>query len=160
VDYFKLYQELTTDAPGYGYAPMVAAQDWAGLAALLNTVRDGSSGTAIVRRRANIRASEVLEAIDYRDFKDAPNPSLVAWFQSATQLSAIRLLTDDGQNTRALGNIRALISAPADQVYFGSFGRINQIANEFISRATQLGLGSVQGSDVAEAFRLAPIEGW
>lgn len=148
-----LKTEILTDPLTYGYAPHVVANEPEIVAELLNKVRDGTDGeAAITIRRADIAAQEVLEAIDNRDFVATPDAAHVAWFESATQQTAIRLINADGTDTRVLGNLRRLLQNPGPQ---GSRDRLNVIANRLGSRAEQLfGPDTVVSiQDVVDALR-------
>lgn len=149
-----LKTELLTDPQTYGYAGWIAASEPENCAAALNKVRNGTDGeAAITIRRADISPAEVLEAVDNRDFSANPHPLHVAWFESVTQLPTIRLVNNDGSDTRVLGNIRRLLENPGTQ---GSRDRVTTIANRNGSRAEQLfGAGTVISiTDVAAALRL------
>lgn len=153
IDYVALKAEIQNDPQTYGYAAWVAAAEPEKVAGALNKVRDGTDGeAAITIRRPDISAAEVLEAVDNRDFSANPHPLHVAWFQSVTQLPTIRLIHDNGTDTRALGNIRRLLENPGTQ---GSRDRITAIANRNGSRAEQLfGAGTVVSiQDVATALQ-------
>lgn len=101
IDYLALKNEIANDPTALGYA---GKEDNA-IAVLLNQVR-----ATIQIKRDNIMPSEVLEAIDSRDFVASPNAGLVAWFESVTQLRAIRLIREDDTETTVLGNMRRLLT--------------------------------------------------
>lgn len=129
-----LKTELTTDPNAYGYAPLIAAGNAEGLAALLNLRR-----AAITIRRTDVRPREVLEAIDLRDLTATPaqvnNQALAAsWFESVTQGDAtIRLSNDDGTDSLLKDNLDRLIgNTNASQT------RLNAVARRDGSRAEQL----------------------
>lgn len=139
-----LKNELTADPLAIGYATMsdAAAAD------ALNLVR-----ATITVRRKDILPQEVLEAIDSRDFVGTPNPAHVAWFESVTQLRAMRLENDDGTETTTLGNLRRLLSSPTPQ---GSRARLTGVVTRQGSRAEQLfGTGAaIEHIEVAQARAL------
>jgi hypothetical protein len=159
IDLTVLRTELLTDPNAYGYAEYVADGSDQATADLLNAVRDGVTvprpgkpiGAAISVRRADITPSELLEAIDSRDIAASPAASLLAWFQSVTQLAQIRLLNADGSNTRVIANLQRLITLDTNL----SRTRLTAIASRAGSRAEQLfGTGTrVEWSDVATALR-------
>lgn len=151
IDYPALKTELETDPVGYGYAPFVANGSDNVLAEMLNTVRAGTDGfPAITVRRADIRPSEVLEAVDVRDFVANPSVAWTSWFESATRLDAMRLLNDDGTDTLILKNLKRILTDTN-----GSQARVVAICNRNGSRAEQLfGTGTlIRDSDVAQALR-------
>lgn len=131
IDYTALRAEILNDPAGLGYALHVAAGSDNVIAGILNLVR-----ASITIRRDNIMPAEVLEAIDIRDFVASPpgNPTLAAsWFESVTQLRAIRLLNDDGSNTAVRGNLNRILNDVQ-----GSQARILALSNRQGSRAEQL----------------------
>lgn len=145
-----LHTEITTDPRGYGYVPLLSSGNDDGLAALLNKVRDGTDGFASISvKRTDIASNEVLEALDSRDLAASPNAGLCAWFQSATGLSRLRLVNDDGTNTRVLGNIKRLFTSDVQ----GSQTRLQAVATRNGSRAEELfGTGTVLTNfDVGQA---------
>jgi hypothetical protein len=151
-----LKNEITNDPQTYGYAGWVAASEPENIAAALNKVRTGNDGeAAITVRRSDIGPDEVLEVIDNRDFiaSASLNPAHVSWFESVTQLPRIRLVKDDGSDTRVLGNLRRLLENPGAQ---GSRARLALVADRNGSRAEQLwGAGTVVSTqDVAMALQL------
>jgi hypothetical protein len=152
ISYPALKTEIETDPNSYGYAAHVTSGSTQAIADLLNLARTGSNGgPAITVRRTNIAASEVLEAIDNRDFEASLNAAHVAWFESVTQLPMLRLVNDDGSDTRILGNLKRFVQNPGPQ---GSRARLIAIADRAGSRAEQLfGSGTtVQSSDIAQAL--------
>lgn len=125
ISYSQLKTEIQTDPTARGYA---GKEDNA-IAALLNEVQAG-----ITIRRDNIMPNEILEAIDIRDF-NATNSTQPAcsWFESVTQLRAIRLLNDDGSNTKTRANLNRMLDDTQ-----GSQTRFNAIQNRQGSRAEVL----------------------
>lgn len=130
INYAQLKTELQADPNNYGYSAPYAAGDNTACATLLNQVR-----ATITIRRDNISPAEVLEVIDNRDFETTLNPGHVAWFESVTQLPLLRLINDDGTDTRILGNLRRILQNPGPQQ---SRARLADIANRQGSRAEQL----------------------
>jgi hypothetical protein len=154
VNLAQLKTEIQTDPQTYGYAAWVAAHEPENVAAAINKARDGTDGeTAITIRRADISAAEILETIDSRDFEAAPNIAHVAWFESATQLTRIRLVYSDGTATRALGNFKRILQHADTN---GSEARLDLLANKVGSRAEQLfGVDTVVSiNDVTAALAL------
>lgn len=132
-----LKNEIETDPLTYGYAAFYSAGNDTEVAAMLNKPRDGTDGeAAIAVRRSDIGGAEMLEAIDTRDFVTSTiPPSNLSWFESVTQQRTVRLLNDDGSNTRILRNVLDLIQSPST---FGTRSRLNSIATRVGSRAEQL----------------------
>lgn len=154
INYTALKAELLSDPNAYGYAPLIAAGNDVGLAALLNEVRAG-----ITIRRRDIAPQELLEAIDVRDFTMPAaivTPTLAAsWLESALQIQsgALRLLTDAGVATRVKGNLDRLLGNTQ-----GTQDRLNALAVRTGSRAEQL-FGTdtrVTHQDIATALRQTP----
>jgi hypothetical protein len=149
-----LKTELNTDPTTLGYATDLAAGSTQALANMLNLVRDGTNGgPEIIVRRNDLTPNEVLEAIDSRDFELTPNAAHVAWLESVTQLARLRLVNEDGTNTRVLGNLKRILLVADTQ---GSRARLDAIANRQGSRAEQLfGVGTiVTSNDVTAAINL------
>lgn len=147
IDYAALKTELQTDPTGLGYAGPLGRGETQVVANLLNQPRQ-----SITIRRSNIAPQEVLEVIDNRDFVTGPNAAHVAWFESVTQLPSLRLLNDDGTDTRVLGNLRRILENPGTQ---GSRARLLDVANRAGSRAEQL-FGTdtfIQSSDITIALQ-------
>lgn len=149
----QLRTELQADPRVYGYAPLITALDENGLAALLNLARTGSNGgPAITIRRADIRPSDVLEAIDVRDFVAAANQTTLhgSWFESITQYPLVRLLNDDGTDTRVMANLRrVLLNAQGSQTRVTALGqRTGSRAEELWGRDTL-----VSDLDISKAIR-------
>lgn len=147
------------DPQGYGYAPFVTSGADNAVARLLNVPRDGSTpapdngiaGPAITVRRTDVLAREVLEQLDNRDLITNATNLEAALFESIMQQgSALRLVADDGSDTRILGDLRRLLQNPGPQ---GSRARVSDVANRPGSRAEQLlGRGvTVTDADVAAA---------
>ena len=151
INYTALKNELQNDPQTYGYAADIAAGNDVALAEKLNKVRDGTDGeAAILVKRADISPVEVLEVVDTRDFK--ANPSILegSWFESITQYEMVRLLNEDGSNTRVRANLNRLITDTN-----GSQTRLNAISNRNGSRAEQLfGSGTrLTTDDISRALR-------
>lgn len=162
IDLVKLRNELTTDSRRYGYATPISLGDDQGSADIINTIRDGTNppgsptaagGVAsglITVRRSNIASTELLEAIDTRDFVTNATTIQASWFESVTQAPMIRLMNDDGTNTRVLSNlIRLLGNTNATQT------RLTAVATRPGSRAEELfGTDQIVSADqVAHALR-------
>lgn len=150
ISYPALKSEILNDPQTYGYAAFVTSHEPEKIADLLNKVRDGTDGeAAITVRRADIKSSELLEAIDTRDFINSPNALAASWFESITQAATIRLVNPDGTNTRAIGNFSRVINDTN-----GSQSRLSVLANRFGTRAEQLfGTGTfITPADVGAAM--------
>jgi hypothetical protein len=133
IDYAVLKAECQNNPQGYSLDGLTLTQHFAAgndgpCATILNTVRAG-----ITVRRANIAASEVLEAVAQSDFVSNPNLLLGSYFESVTQQPTIRLENDDGSDTRILTNLKQCFSPST-----ASRTRLNAIANRTGSRAEQL----------------------
>ena len=103
-----LATEIAQDPQGLGYAGQSDSQ----VADLMALPRVG-----FTVRRDNIMPAELLEAIDVRDFDNASiTPASLSWFESLTQLRAVRLVNDDNSNTRVLGNLRRMLQNPSPQL--------------------------------------------
>jgi len=125
IDYSALKTEINTDPTARGYA---GKEDNA-VAALLNELQAG-----IVIRRDNIAPEEILQAIDVRDFNSTNSTApACSWFESLTQLRQVRLLNDDGTNTKARQNLNRMLDDTN-----GSQTRFNALQNRSGSRAEQL----------------------
>ena len=163
INHAALKTELQTDPVGYGYAPHIASGNDLALADMLNLVRTGSNGgPAITVRRSNIPVNEVIEAIDLRDFAATPQgvdnaANAGSLFSSMLQQSqgTLRLINDDGTDTRNLGNLKRLLKQSGDAGFQSSRDRVVAIANRQGSRAEQLfGPGAaVTHADIATALR-------
>lgn len=142
VNLAQLKAELQADPIGYGYAPLVAARDAGALSAMLNLARDGTNGGAAISiKKTNISANDVLEAIDNRDLPAAGGWQ--SWFESITQRDNIRLINDDGTDTRVLGNFKRILANAQN-----SQTRLSALAVRSGSRAEQIfGRDSVVTTD-------------
>lgn len=148
----QLKTEINTDPQTYGYAAWVAASEPENVAAALNKVRDGTDGeAAILVRRLDVSAIELLEAVDTRDFIASPNSLQAAWFESVTQNATVRLANPDGTQNRVKNNLDRVLNDTQ-----GSQTRLNALARRNGSRAEQLfGTGAtVSVSDVQAALAL------
>lgn len=162
IDIAKLKTELTTDPRGYGYAGPISMGSDQSAADIINTIRDGTNpptsptavgGVAsglITVRRANIQATELLEAVDTRDFVTNATTIQASWFESITQALTIRLLNDDGSNTRVLTNLIRLLNNTN-----GTQTRLQAVATRPGSRSEEL-FGTdqqVSTDQIAKALR-------
>lgn len=162
VNLTQLKTELLNDPAGLGYAPFVEIRNDTALAEVVNFARNGVAacptngvvGSAVTINRPDCDPSEILEAIDVRDFEASPagvvNLALTqSWLESITQFARVRLAKDDGSKTKVRQNIDRLVSNVN-----GSQSRLNVVAVRFGSRAEQLfGAGvSVTVSDVSSAL--------
>ncbi|HXI14817.1 MAG TPA: hypothetical protein VNM48_00500 [Chloroflexota bacterium] len=155
--YPALRAELNTDPRAYGYAPYVPGTQAQALADLLNFDRNGMTpcpvnniiGPSVSIRRIDIAPQEVLEAIDNRDFITNANTLVVGWFESMTQALTIRMINDDGTDTRVLGNLKRMVNNTN-----GTQTRITTIANRAGSRAEELfgREAEVSPADIYEAL--------
>jgi hypothetical protein len=117
-----LKAEVQTDPAALGYAALVAARRLQGVADVLNFPRDGVAaspvngvvGAAVSVKRADCTPSEILEAVDVRDFPAAPAgvnsvPLAQSWLESITQFPRVRLANADGTKTQVRKNIDRLV---------------------------------------------------
>lgn len=139
-----LQAELLNDPSGLGYAPLIVAHDYTGLADAVNLPR-----AAIVMRRPDIAPLEILEAIAVQDFISNANSLGAVWLQSLLAYPSIRILKDNGSDTRVMSNILRLLTNGS-----GSETRIRELASRPGSRAEQLwGMGfTVTREQVAGAL--------
>lgn len=94
--------ELQNDPAAVGYAGKPDNQ----CTALIN-----AANSANPINRADITPAELLEVIDTRDFVTAnATPPACSWFESVTQLRAIRLRNDNGTSTRTRQNLNRLLN--------------------------------------------------
>lgn len=134
IDYAALTTELQTDPQTYGYAAHIASGADGALAALLNIVRTGGDGeAAILVRRNDISAEELLEAIDTRDLKASPTLLEGSYLESVLQFRRIILSNDAGTDSRTKSNLDRLVNNTQ-----GSQTRLNALARRNGSRAEQL----------------------
>lgn len=142
INYATLKTELTTDPRAYGYAPLYNSGNDQGLADLLNTVRDGTNGTAISLNRGTISTQELVEAIVQSEMPT--NASQRDWLLMVC--SGARVRVDTGSTARS--GLLAIFAA-------GSTTRANLTAasSRNGSRAEELfGLNTfVTADDIARA---------
>lgn len=145
ISYTTLKTELTTDPSSFGYAALITSGSDQRLADLLNQIRP-----AITVRRSDITPQEVLEAVALSDFAANLSVGQGSWFESTTQALLIRLLNDDGTDTRMLTNLVSLFTSNS-----GTRTRLRAIANRPGSRAEQLfGTNTtISADDIAVALR-------
>jgi hypothetical protein len=143
-----LKNELLTDPNSYGYAPLIADTNNPTLAMMLNLAR-----TAISMPRPDVTPLEILEAININDFIATANQQILmgSWFESLTQFTQIRILKENGDDTRVLTNIMKILKNGTD-----SEVRIRALALRHGSRAEQLfGVGIlVSVQEVIDAQRI------
>lgn len=139
-----LKTELLTDPNAYGYAAMIAAGQLQDIANVLNLARE-----TISVPRPDVPPMEVLEAIKVTDFIDAPNLLYGSWFESITQAPTLRVLKENGTDTRLMTNLMTLLKN-------GSLSetRVRALARRTGSRGEQLfGPGtSIRWEDVHAAL--------
>jgi hypothetical protein len=150
INYVQLKSELNTDPNAYGYAPFIASGADQNLADMLNLPR-----AAIVMPRPDVNPLEVLEAINVADFVAANAQTILmgSWLESLTQFQQIRILKENGSDTRVMTNLmRFLVNGSQSEV------RLRALASRAGSRAEQLfGVGTtVAHMDIAQALRATP----
>jgi hypothetical protein len=121
----QLQSELLADPSGLGYSALRTAHNYVGLAAAINLPRAG-----ITFQRPNVSPLEILEAINVDDFVATANQQILmgSWFESLTQFPSIRVLKDNGDDTRVMTNIMKVLK--------------NGTASETRVRALSVRLGS------------------
>jgi len=134
IDYAALKTEIQTDPNAYGYAgPLASRTDWQ-VAALLNQARSGIS-----MPRPDVTPLEILEAIRVTDFVPSPNVLYASWLESLTQFPSVRILKDNGTDTRVMTNLMTILANGSQ-----SETRLRALASRAGSRAEQLfGVGTV-----------------
>ena len=157
--------ELVSDPRAYGYPQHIptalggtgSALDSNAVAALINLRRDGTNGgPAIVIKRNDVPASEILAAIDVADLLSTANVLQGSWFEKImdqTGENRLTLFDEADQATIVLANIRALLPGAGN----ASKTRVNTLAKRNGSRAEELGFGKgyvVSDVDVEAAIRL------
>jgi hypothetical protein len=148
INYQTLKTELNTDPNSYGYAPLIAIGNDQGLADMLNLAR-----AEIVMPRPDVSPLEILEAIKVTDFINNANSLYASWFESLTQYPTVRILKENGSDTRVMTNLMTLLSNGSQ-----SETRLRALASRSGSRAEQLfGIGTaVNDDDIAIALRATP----
>jgi hypothetical protein len=141
-----LKNELLTDPNNYGYAPLIADTNNPALAEMINRPR-----ATITMPRPDVTPLEILEAIKVTDFISNANALYASWFESLTQFASVRILKDNGTDTRVMTNLMSiLVNGSASET------RLRELAVRNGSRAEQLfGVGvSVSVQEVIDAQRL------
>jgi len=143
-----LKNELLTDPNSYGYAPLRADTNNPALAEMINLAH-----ATISMPRPDVNPLEILEAIAVGDFITAANQTTLhgSWFESLTQFPLIRVLKENGNDTRVMTNIMAILKNGT-----ASETRVRALAVRSGSRAEQLfGVGvAVSVQEVIDAQRL------
>lgn len=144
INYSALKTELQNDPNAYGYAALIQAGNMQGVADALNLSRVGISIP-----RPDVTPQEVLEAVKVTDFITNPNVLYGSWFESVTQINPIRILKDNGTDTRVMTNLMTVLTNGSQ-----SEVRLRALASRQGSRAEQLfGAGTVVGwQDVTTAL--------
>lgn len=145
MDFSALRQELLNDPVPLGYSGMTNAQASAKLNAL---------DTGRTRKRKNISGSEIWVALNTLDLVALPaSPTAaqlsqerrdLAWLTGLAPLSNIQLLNEDGSNTQVRTMLERIIASNGN----GTRARLLALSLETISRAVELGLGTVTEGDV------------
>jgi hypothetical protein len=148
VNLAALKTELLTDPNSYGYSPLIADTNNPALAAMLNFPR-----AAISMPRPDVTPLELLEAIKVTDFIPSGQQSILhgSWFESLAQFPSIRILKENGTDTRVMTNLMTiLVNGSASET------RLRALAVRAGSRIEQLfGVGiSVTVQEVIDAQRI------
>jgi hypothetical protein len=152
----QLKTEITTDPRGMGYAAPYAAGNDGEVARLLNLQ---SANTNFQVKRSDISVADLYAAVLVSDYSAlAANPSqtqlsnerrYLAWFSGLVAFTRVRLLNDDGSETPATTNLRAMFPVGS-----GTRNRIDALAVRDGSRAEALfGAGAVVHADDVSAAR-------
>lgn len=149
-----LKTELQTDPRGYGYN--AAARNDTLMASIIDTVRDGTNPPAtptavggnadghIDVKRADVKASEIVLAIDLADIAALPtNPNntqlsterrSLAYLQMLSCMTdPVQLLNDNGTNTPVVSNVANIFTAGS-----ATLTRLNALRFRFGSRTEEL----------------------
>lgn len=137
IDYTALANEINTDPTSIGYAPLVTSGDDAGIAALLNQVRAGTSIT-----KSYIPLEDVLAAIVKTEFDSltTANKTVVDQFCRGTRIKSgeanmrttMAALFGSGTTTRA--NLIALSTRTGSRAEV-LFGENTLISHADVARA-------------------------
>jgi hypothetical protein len=143
-----LKTELLTDPNGYGYAALLADTNNPELVRQLNLPR-----AEIVMPRPDVSPLEILEAISVDDFIATANQSILvgSWFESLTQYPSVRILKENGSDTRVMTNIMKILKNGT-----ASETRVRALSVRYGSRIEQLfGVGvTVTVQEVIDAQRI------
>lgn len=143
-----LKTELLTDPNAYGYAPLIADTNNPALTAMVNLPR-----AAIQMPRPDVTPLEILEAIKITDFVPSGQQSILygSWFESLTQFPSVRILKENGTDTRAMTNLMTILANGSQ-----SEVRLRALAVRNGSRAEQLfGVNTVVSvQEVIDAQRI------
>lgn len=163
LSYTALKTELQTDPLTYGYAALLTAGNHTAICALLNKLRDGTDGKpAIAIKRADVSASEVMNAIDVADYTSIGTTPTAAQLSTERRFLSwlgcvcgvpdgrIRLVNDDNTDAPAVKNFKAMFAAGT-----ATLTRLTALASRTGTRAEALfGSGTViQENDIAVALR-------
>ena len=103
--------------------------------------------------RPDVNPLEILEAIAVDDFVTSQTVLMGSWFESLTQYPSVRILKENGSDTRVMTNImKVLKNGTASET------RLRALASRNGSRVEQLfGVGTtVSAADIAQALRATP----
>jgi hypothetical protein len=143
-----LKQELLTDPNSYGYAALITDTNNPALSEMVNLPR-----AAIQMPRPDVTPDEILEAISVDDFITGANQTILhgSWFESLTQFAKVRVLKENGSDTRVMTNIMKILKNGT-----ASETRVRALSVRNGSRAEQLfGVGVwVSVQEVIDAQRL------
>jgi hypothetical protein len=143
-----LKTELLTDPNAYGYAALIADTNNPALAAMLNLPR-----AAIQMPRPDVTPLEILEAIKVTDFVPSAQQTILhgSWFESLTQFPSVRILKENGSDTRVMTNLMTILTNGS-----ASETRLRALAIRAGSRIEQLfGVGvTVSVQEVIDSQRI------
>lgn len=157
VDYAKLRAELLADALAIGYKLVAGAAPNTYVSGTMTdaqaSVKLNALDTGRTRARADVSSAEMLSVIDMADMPAlATNPNGtqlsqerrdLSWFESVMNAPSVRLLNVDGTDTQIKTNFARMFPAGT-----GTRTRLLDLQTAPISRATELGLGTVTPGDV------------
>lgn len=144
----QLATEINSDPTALGYSAVSGGlPNRPAVAALLNLIRAG-----ITVKRNDVMASEIIAAVDSRDFTTTPNAAHCAFIGALlTKGAPLQFQDAQGNDTNILGNIKRLLVT--DDATHTSRAALNALANRLGSRAEQLwGLpANITEDDIAHA---------
>lgn len=137
---YELWAEIVNDPEAYGYATLVTAEDWQGIADLLNDL-------TVTHKRKNIALQEVVDVVG----KDATNLAFLTALNIQKETRFWKMI--DGLASGALEINGKLARIIEDIIPAGALrDDLTALADEDISRATELGWPVVPVGDVMQAI--------
>lgn len=157
VDYGRLRAELLDDPVTLGYKLVAGAAPNTYVSGTMTDAQAAAklnaTDTGRTRKRADVTSAEMLAVIDMTDMPAlASNPNSsqqsqerrdLSWLECVMNAPSVRLLNEDGTDTQIKTNFARLFPQGT-----GTRTRLLALQTAPISRATELGLGSVTDGDV------------